>query len=444
MSSNKVVWSQGLFLQPQHFQQQERFHEHLLESRVGSIAPHRYGFVSLSIDETVLALGKLAIAAATGVMPDGTPFSIPGEQPAPLPLDISPDMRGEVVYLALPMRRPGAVEADLEGPGEAPLTRYAVGDVEVPDNTAFDTTAVIQIGILQLRLMRATESTDAYTLLGVARISERRADAQVVIDTEYLPPFLSVSNSPQLSSLSREIVGVLHQRRESLAARLAQPGRGGVGEIIDFLYLQTINRFEPLCAHLERSPLLHPERLYSTLLALAEDLSSLGRDSRRPIEYPVYRHDDLEGTFRPLAADLRRLLGWEPEKRAIAIELQERRHGYRLAVIAESSLMRSADVVLAVSAQIPTKALLARFPAKAKVEPVEKIQELVTFNLRGVGLQPLPVAPRQIPFHAGYAYFQLDRGAPEMWGAIERGSALALHVPDKYPGLALELWAIRS
>ncbi len=34
---NKVVWSQGMFLQPHHFQQEARYTERLINSRVRAL-----------------------------------------------------------------------------------------------------------------------------------------------------------------------------------------------------------------------------------------------------------------------------------------------------------------------------------------------------------------------------------------------------------------------
>ena len=89
----------------------------------------------------------------------------------------------------------------------------------------------------------------------------------------YVPPLLHASAHAVLDSHVREIHGMLHQRGEALAARLAQPGRGGVGEIADFLLLQVINRHEPMFAHLQRLPVLHPSRTMND--SHAETIASL-------------------------------------------------------------------------------------------------------------------------------------------------------------------------
>ncbi|HEU4689065.1 MAG TPA: type VI secretion system baseplate subunit TssK, partial [Vicinamibacterales bacterium] len=70
---NKVVWSEGLFLRPQHFQQQDRYFERYVETRCQALVPHSWGFTSLEIEPDLLSIGKFGLRGATGVFPDGTP-----------------------------------------------------------------------------------------------------------------------------------------------------------------------------------------------------------------------------------------------------------------------------------------------------------------------------------------------------------------------------------
>jgi len=432
-----------MFLQPQHFQQQDRYLEAFVEGRAGPLAAYHWGCVTLAIDQSQLALGKFAIAAARGILPDGTPFDFPATHEGPPPLEIPPEAKDVLVLLALPVRRAGTQEADLDGESAAGLERYAVSEFNVGDSTAPERTALIQVGQPRLRLMLATEATDAYACMGVARVIERRSDNQVMLDKGYIPPSLAVRENPPLDSCTRELHGLLHQRGEALATTLGQPGRGGVAEIADFLLLQTVNRFEPLLAHLVEAVLLHPERLYAACLALAGDLAIFARESRRPAAFPPYRHDDLEETFRPLIAELRRELSITIERAAVPIELQERRHNVRVAIISDRELLRTAGLVLAVNANIPSEVLRSHFPLQVKIGPAEKIRDLVNLQLAGIRLRAMAVAPRQIPYHAGFTYFELERGG-DLWAQLEQSAALALHVAGDFPGLVLELWAIRG
>jgi len=74
---NRIIWSEGTFLQPQHFQQHDRHLEGQLEQRARALRAHGYGFLEIALDESLLELGKLALRSARGVLPDGTPFDCP-------------------------------------------------------------------------------------------------------------------------------------------------------------------------------------------------------------------------------------------------------------------------------------------------------------------------------------------------------------------------------
>jgi type VI secretion system protein ImpJ len=256
---NRVIWSEGTFLQPQHFQQHDRYVEGHVELRTRALAPYPWGFAELALDESLLELGKLGLIQARGVLPDGTPFDCPARDPLPAPMDVPETLRESQVALALSVRQPGVDEADLGTPGPDSMARYAAGELEVKDsNASFDRAALIQIGRLRLGLLKEADLTGAYTGLGVARVVERRADGRVLLDRGYVPPLLDAAADPTLASMTRDIHGLLHQRGDALAARMSQPGPGGIAEIADFLWLLTMNRFEPVFAHLVATAPLHP------------------------------------------------------------------------------------------------------------------------------------------------------------------------------------------
>ncbi len=441
--SKKVVWSEGMFLQPQHFQQQDRYFSRALENRVGEICPFPWGFSHLTIDQAALSLGKVAISSARGVMPDGTPFDFPERDSGPEPLEIPADSKDEMLLLAVPVSRYGSVEVDSGESNDSTFARYLAVDSDLSDhNSDSESSAPVRLAELNMRLLLARDKTDAWVSLGAVRIIERRADKLVVLDREYIPPCLAVSVSPVLSAYVQEIEGMLHQRGEALASRLAHPGRGGVAEVADFLFLQTVNRYEPLIAHMRSLPTLHPEALYQTCLEMAGDLATF-RDGRRCIKYPDYLHAEPRKCFPELIKELRASLSIVLETNAISIELQERKYGVHVAVIPDPALIKTAGFILAVNAQIPAEQLRARFPTQTKLGPVEKLRDLVNMQLPGIALKALPVAPRQIPFHAGFNYFEMDRSG-DLWKQLERSGGLAMHIAGEFPGLEMECWAIRQ
>src|SRR5262249_2092998 len=204
-------------------------------------------------------------------------------------LDGRATRRDSLVTLALPVRRAGVDEADLGGAGSDSLARYVAGELEVKDsNAAFDRTALIQIGRLRLQLLKEADVTAAYSGLGVARVIDRRADYAVVPARGYIPSMRVWGAAPGRGGRLRDVHGLLPQRGDGLAQRLSQPGPGGVAEIAEFLWLETINRFEPVFAHLAATTPLHPEYLYATCLSLAGEMSTFTPQDRRPVAPPIY------------------------------------------------------------------------------------------------------------------------------------------------------------
>jgi type VI secretion system protein ImpJ len=219
---DRVIWTEGMFLQPQHFQQHDRHWEHQWRQRLQQAVAYAWGFAALSLDEASLTLGKVGLSSAQGLLPDGTAFSAPGGDAAPAALDIPADARNEIVVLAVTLQRPGVVETDAEGAAGAMGSRFLAAEVNVGDsNSQLDRDAALQIGRLNLRLMLQRDAGEGYATLGVARVVERRADNRVVLDPSFVPPLLHAPAHPVLDGYVRELCGLLNQRGEALAARLA-------------------------------------------------------------------------------------------------------------------------------------------------------------------------------------------------------------------------------
>jgi type VI secretion system protein ImpJ len=441
---NKVVWSEGLFLQPQHLQQQERYLERLIRGSTAGLAPFAYGFTKLEIDTDLLTLGKLALRNAAGILPDGTPFSIPDHADHPAPLDVPETVRNATISLVLPARQAGAMDT---APADRLETaaRFSVAEHEATDtNAGYQSVATVPIGKLRLRLALEAEGRAGNVALGVASVVEVRSDRSIVLEESYIPPVLFCGTSGLLAGFVAQLQGLLHHRAEALAGRVSESATRGAAEITDYLILQVCNRYEPLIAHLTAAAgQIHPESLYRVLLSLAGELATFTESRKRPGVFPPYRHDDLNATFRPVIAALRQALSAVIDQNAVPIPLQERRHGIRVGPITDRSLVTDATWVLVVKAQVPPETLRRGFPNQVKIGPVEQIVDLINVALPGIAVSALPVVPRQLPYYAGRSYFELDRSSP-YWAALARSGGIAIHITGDIPGLELECWAIRG
>lgn len=440
---NRVIWSEGLFLQPQHFQQQDRYFERYVENRCQSLVPHSWGFTELEFERDFLKIGKVGLRRLSGVFPDGTPFRMPDDDPLPAPIDIGPDVRDQRVFLAVPLRRPGELEVSRD-PGTEDLLRAEVREFQA-SNAAGNSgdPATLEVAALRTRLLLESEVTEAYACVPLTHVVECRADQQVVLDDNFIPTVLQVRAATRLTTVGTELLGLFHQRGEALGGRVAATGRGAASELADFLMLQTINRYQPLLAHFVDTGGLHPEQFYQFCVAAAGELATFTTTSKRTPKFPGYRHDRLKESFEPVIVSLRESMSKVMTLNAISIPLERRKFGISLAIVPDKSLFSSAVFVLAARADGPAENVRQRFPTQIKVAPAEKIADLVRQGLPGVPVVPIPVAPRQIPFHAGYAYFELDQ-SHDLWDQLKDSGGVAIYVSGDFPGLAMELWAIRG
>jgi len=220
-------------------------------------------------------------------------------------------------------------------------------------------------------------------------------------------------------------------------------GARGAAEVSDFMLLTIVNRMLPVIRHMASIENLHPEDVFRTCAGLAGELSVFMTPDKQPPEFPPYKHNDLTASFTPVIRTLRQYLSSVLEQTAISIALEERKYGISVGIIADRKLLGNSGFVLAVDADIPAEDVRRHFAGQAKIGPVEEIRQLVNSALPGITLRPLPVAPRQIPYHAGVVYFEMDADSP-YWGKMTTSGGIAVHVSGQYPGLKMELWAIRN
>jgi len=442
MSNSKVVWSEGMFLQPQHFQQQDRYFEGLVEGRCHSLIPYPWGLSALKLDEPQLRQGKIGLSLVRGIFEDGTPFNLPHEGACPQSLVVPAHTRDQVVYLLLPSRRPGMDEVTFDDDSGS-FARYSAKESSVRDSVSGrDMSAVLRLGQPRLRLALESEALDAFECLGVARVDRVETDKQVVLDEGYIPPALDAHASSWLTSAIREIYGSLQARGDALAAITSGANRSTVAQSTDILMLQTMNRYQPLFSHLCGHHSVHPESLYRIFAMLAGELATF-RAGRRCATFDAYQHDDLAMTFQPIVDDIRRSLAEETKRNAISISVERRKYGFWTARVEDRLLLKNAMFILSVNSRLSPEVIRQRFPAVVQIGPTEQIGHLADHSLPGIRLHPLASLPPALPYHDGSTYFAFDR-SNGLWDALDKSGAIAFHVAEDFPDLRLDLWAMRE
>src|SRR4029077_5197000 len=263
----KVLWSEGLFLRPHHLQQNDRYLEHVLESRVRQITPYPWGFSHLEIDHDLAQQSKFSLRRATGIMPDGTPFDIPADSPIPDPIDVPDQAAGQVTWLSMPIAAPNTREvAEKSAESASRYTRAA--ETFIDSTSALRIEEEIDIAHPRLAFELRKTAKPGYVGLGIARVLEIR-DRNILFDEKFIPPMLTCAAHPVIEGWLNRVNGWIDNKLEELSRYASDPSSGGGLQSVDYLVLQMLNREIPALKHFARSGYIHPERLYEQFLRLA-------------------------------------------------------------------------------------------------------------------------------------------------------------------------------
>src|SRR4051812_3076673 len=435
----KVAWSEGLFLRPHHLQQNDRYHEHLLESRVRHATPYPWGFSELEIDRDLAQQSKFALRRAAGIMPDGTPFSIPNDSPLPPAIVVPETAAGQIVWLSIPIGAANTREADDREAESA--ARYVIGaETFIDSSSTLRIEEEIDVAFPRLGFELRRTAKPGYIGLGIAKITEVR-DKTIIFDEKFVPPVLVCQAYPVVEGWIDRAIGWIDNKLEELARYAADPSAGGGLQSVEYLVLQLLNRHIAVLKHLRSSSYVHPERLFEEFLRLVGELATFATPERRAREYPFYDQDDLENVFAPVMRDLQDFLSARLGRRAIRLEIIERAQNAFVSPIRDRSLFRNATLLLEVTARRPLVEIQNDFPHLFKVGPNTKMNEIVHANLPGVPLVHLPTPPPHIRAITDHVYFYLDRKSP-LWPEFSVAASIGMHFAGDWPELELHLWAI--
>ena len=74
---SRVVWAEGMYLGPHHFQAQSRYFEDTVQFASSTLWFEPWGLVGCGLDTEALLSGTFSLVHARGIFPDGLPFQMP-------------------------------------------------------------------------------------------------------------------------------------------------------------------------------------------------------------------------------------------------------------------------------------------------------------------------------------------------------------------------------
>jgi len=436
-----VRWAEGMFLRPEHFQQNDLFQAAQRRYVAGILNPFPWGVRRIEVDVEALENEIFRILRCEQVFPDGLVFRYPeaGQVLEQSFKDaFAPTMESLGVYACV------RTLGDRGGGKE----RFAT-HVE-PRRDLFDPAneATIEFVIPRAELLFTNDPKDerlaGFEAIKVGEVRRTgRAAPRYELSRRYIPPVVSCDASTVLVSSIRQVYDQVCAASRTLSSHRRDRGAEGLaygaGDLEQMLTLQMLNQFVAPMQHLLAHGGGHPFPVYGLLAQLRGALTTYSTEED-PFNFPEYSHVDLASCFLPMIESIRRLL--EHLLPTHYEEITFQREGFNFsAPIEESLLKEGGPFVLALRGAGTLESLRKRIEAQAKISSIEDMRELVRFADRGVPTRYVEHPPAEIPRSSDYNYFLVESGDPR-WKKIRDASNFCFYLADAEPELSVRLFVV--
>jgi len=446
--AQKVLWSEGMFLTPHHFQQADRYYENLISRRLSAVRALGWGVCRLQLNTDALANGEFVLSKCSAILPDGLAVETPDMDPLPpaRPIESFFDAKRTSlgVYLAVPLARAGALAFSADGSADGRPTRYHRRSFAAADENSGGNEREVVLAAKTLRILFEGEPPDDYVTLKIAELT-RTATGKYAASDAYVPPCLFLSSSPQLVAYLRRILEMISAKSSELAGQRRQRSAGLVeftmSEAANFWFLHTVNATIPVLMHLHNNSDVHPEEVFLALARLAGELFTFSGDGH-PKDLPAYSHDTVGASFSAMEKKISDLMGTIIPTKCAPIPLTKARESLFTGALRDDRLLEG-QFYLAVSAEVPEEKIIREVPMKAKVSASDRVDQLIAAAIRGLVLRHLPTPPSEIPVQPGRQYFQIDK-AGDHWEAVKKSRTISFYIPPEFKNLKLELMGVKE
>lgn len=445
-----VYWSQGLFLTPQHFQQQDLHFDTRLRQAAAAASPHLWGVRRLRVRDEGLRAGVFEILDAEIVTRDGHVVRCGAESAdgnavlAPQAFDrlISGDWRRMGVYLMLP--RGVSTGSNIVDDGdEAASRRHRLVEQQRTDVYEPDAHEPADVGFVEFAprlLFDADASFAAQRAAGdCVQIAELvPADKGARLSPAYVPPSPRIDATPFVPGLLKDLRDLTLDRAEDFARLKRQRGIRGTADtlhdVMRTLIHLTLNRQIAQLRTASQRAHLHPEDAYAMLCAMVAELSTFSEEFTvlgAPTEggtdeaLPAYDHERIHFCLSEADKRIRGMLDRLSvgTDRIITFDFDGE---YFHAELPDAFLEgKAAQFFLMIESPVQGEALDKILMATGKLGSRTAMTRLRSLALFGQKLGWRPVPPEELPQRSSrFSYFQVDKSDPHWNGILEENTML--------------------
>jgi type VI secretion system protein ImpJ len=444
---SKIVWSDGMYLAPHHFQAQNRYFESSAHFVTTSLWNNCYGFAACQLNEDALRGGKVILENARGMFEDGLVFDIPECDERPEPFDVAPAFTpttdSVTVSLSVPRWRGDRQNCRFDdAPGNG--TRYTGTMHMLPDeNTGRDERSV-RLAHKNIRFTAGPEPNDDLLSLPMARV-KRDGAGHYIFDRTFVPTSIRLTVSRYLTSMLQRLVEILEDKATTVARdqssykgnfKTALSGR----QVSQFWFLHAINSSLSPLRHLLLSKHGHPEELFREMSRLAGALCTFGLETH-PKSLPEFNFSDPGPCFAALDLHIRRHLELAWPSQALVIPIRPVDRYFYEGKVEDQRCFEQSRWIFGIHSSIGEAQLITRTPQYVKICSSKFVQEIVKRALPGLEMTHLSVPPSEISAKVDSQYFAISRTGP-CWEHIMQTRTVGIYVPGELPAPTMELMVL--
>lgn len=429
MSQQPTLWLEGMFIEPQHFQQMEMHVKTQFNANLSAIVPHVFGILTLKWQQSLIKTQKLALEEVSAIFQDGYFVDSTAGDLLPEPIEIPRECKNQWVYLSLPVINKN--KKNIAHSAESDSARFIMLSQNTPDFNASERHAEIIVGQANIKL--SLEPHPQYLNLKIAKIKSVTEEGHILLDRNAMPAWLNINHNPIIQSFYNELLNLLQYRISSLQKNIGEKQAYHLQAITDFVAISCMLRYQTKIRHLQSRTTLHPEKLYLLLSELYAELCLLTSSEAKEIK--AYDHLD-QSYFVILINNIREKLTESSREKLNALNLTPFEHSCLKAVIPNPDFIKAGTFILAAHSTLPLDALKEKLNL-IKVAAPQNIENLIKLQLPGFKLKNLAHPPVPIPYYRDYLYYEIEMDDPQ---PVIESASLVIHVPAFLSDVGFQLW----
>lgn len=439
---SRVVWSEGMYLAPHHFQAQSRYFEDSVTFLSAALWREPWGLLQLEMDTKAIENGSVSLLQASGLFQDGLSFDMPTSDMLPAARSVEslvqPSQSELLLYLAIAKRISDGQDVEVED--GAAGERFSASTKTLRDETNGLDEYDVALGRKNIRIVSETEFSPRDLALPIARILRTR-NGTFSYDPDFIPCSLKVSASDSLMLLMKRVMDMVAEKGKAVALQTSGSGlSSGVPlpqDIVSHLFLHTLNSALPVVRHLLHTRHAHPCECFQELSRLAGALTTFSLDSD-PKLLPNYDHVDPGPGFRALGTHILRHLEIISPTNSVQLDFAQSGPYLHSAPVSDERCLRRSRWILGVRSSLGESEQLRLVPQLIKVCSARFVPELVKRALPGMTLTYLPVVPSTLRTTIDMQYFSIDTSGP-CWQHILQTKSVGIYIPGEITDPAFSL-----